>query len=95
MPFEALECFTVSLMVVAFVSYASVLATPTTIVTLQGLYGGLYNGVGKFGRASVHVCACKSVRVWFASAVVSVNVHVNYECWYERACEWECENGRT
>ncbi|KAL7638054.1 UNVERIFIED_CONTAM: hypothetical protein RMT77_011679 [Armadillidium vulgare] len=47
MPFEALECATVSLMVVSFMSYASVLSTPATIVTLQGMYGGLYNGVGR------------------------------------------------
>ncbi|RXG51870.1 Major facilitator superfamily domain-containing protein 6 [Armadillidium vulgare] len=47
MPFEALECATVSLMVVSFMSYASVLSTPATVVTLQGMYGGLYNGVGR------------------------------------------------
>ncbi|KAB7499375.1 hypothetical protein Anas_02313 [Armadillidium nasatum] len=47
MPFEALECVTVSLMVVSFVSYAAVLSSPTTVVTLQGMYGGLYNGVGR------------------------------------------------
>ncbi|RXG53163.1 Major facilitator superfamily domain-containing protein 6-A [Armadillidium vulgare] len=47
MPFEALECVTVSLMVVSFMSYASVLSTPATVVTLQGMYGGLYNGVGR------------------------------------------------
>lgn len=47
MPFEAMECATVSLMVVSFMSYASVLSTPATIVTLQGMYGGLYNGVGE------------------------------------------------
>ncbi|KAB7494425.1 hypothetical protein Anas_09473 [Armadillidium nasatum] len=28
-------------------SYASDLATPATIVTLQSIYGGLYNGVGR------------------------------------------------
>lgn len=47
MPFEAMECATVSLMVVAFMSYASVLSTSSTVVTLQGMYGGLYNGVGE------------------------------------------------
>ncbi|RXG59495.1 Major facilitator superfamily domain-containing protein 6 [Armadillidium vulgare] len=47
MPFEAMECATVSLMVVSFMSYASDLATPSTIVTLQSIYGGLYNGVGR------------------------------------------------
>ncbi|KAB7505011.1 Major facilitator superfamily domain-containing protein 6 [Armadillidium nasatum] len=47
MPFEAMECATVSLMVVSFMSYASALSTPATIVTLQGMYGGLYNGVGR------------------------------------------------
>ena len=46
MPFEALECFTVSLMSAAAVSYAADLATPATLATLQGVYGGLYYGVG-------------------------------------------------
>ncbi|MPC09824.1 Major facilitator superfamily domain-containing protein 6 [Portunus trituberculatus] len=47
MPFEALECFTVSLMSAAAVSYAADLATPATLTTLQGLYGGIYHGVGR------------------------------------------------
>ncbi|XP_063872260.1 major facilitator superfamily domain-containing protein 6-B-like [Scylla paramamosain] len=47
MPFEALECFTVSLMSAAAVSYAADLATPATLATLQGLYGGIYHGVGR------------------------------------------------
>ncbi|XP_045110371.1 major facilitator superfamily domain-containing protein 6-like isoform X2 [Portunus trituberculatus] len=47
MPFEALECFTVSLMSAAAVSYAADLATPATLATLQGVYGGLYYGVGR------------------------------------------------
>lgn len=47
MPFEALECFTVSLMSAAAVSYAADLATPSTLATLQGMYGGIYYGVGR------------------------------------------------
>lgn len=47
MPFEALECFTVSLMSAAAVSYAADLATPSTLATLQGMYGGIYYGVGE------------------------------------------------
>ncbi|XP_042865012.1 major facilitator superfamily domain-containing protein 6-like [Penaeus japonicus] len=47
MPFEVLECFTVSLMGAAAVSYASELATPSTLATLQGLYGGIHYGVGR------------------------------------------------
>lgn len=46
MPFEALECFTVSLTSAAAVSYAADLATPSTLATLQGLLGGIYHGVG-------------------------------------------------
>lgn len=47
MPFEALECFTVSLMGAAAVSYAADLSTPATIATLQGVYGGIHYGVGR------------------------------------------------
>nr|XP_053644364.1 major facilitator superfamily domain-containing protein 6-A-like [Cherax quadricarinatus]XP_053644365.1 major facilitator superfamily domain-containing protein 6-A-like [Cherax quadricarinatus] len=47
MPFEALECFTVSLMGAAAVSYAAALSTPSTIATLQGVYGGIHFGVGR------------------------------------------------
>ncbi|XP_076033205.1 uncharacterized protein LOC143020621 isoform X2 [Oratosquilla oratoria] len=46
MPFEALESITVSLSGAAAVTYAGHLATPTTLATLQGLYGGLHYGVG-------------------------------------------------
>ena len=34
-------------MIVAFVEYAGILATSSTVVTLQGMQGGLYNGVGR------------------------------------------------
>ncbi|XP_076033207.1 major facilitator superfamily domain-containing protein 6-like [Oratosquilla oratoria] len=47
MPFEALECFTVSLMYAASTTYAAKLATPATLATMQGLYGGLHHGVGR------------------------------------------------
>nr|XP_053654664.1 major facilitator superfamily domain-containing protein 6-A-like [Cherax quadricarinatus] len=47
LPFEALECFTVSLMDTASVSYGDTLATPSTIATLQGMYGGLHYGIGR------------------------------------------------
>lgn len=47
MPFEMLECFTVSLLSAAAVSYAADLATPATLATLQGVYGGLHYGVGR------------------------------------------------
>ena len=47
MIFEAMEGFTTSLMTVTFISYASVLSTPGTVVTLQGMLGGLYYGVGE------------------------------------------------
>lgn len=51
MPYEALECFTVSLMSAAAVSYAADLATPSTLATLQGMYGGLHYGVGEYTLA--------------------------------------------
>ncbi|CAL4196991.1 unnamed protein product [Meganyctiphanes norvegica] len=47
MPFELLECFTNSLLGTAAASYAGDMATPGTIATLQGLYGGLHHGVGR------------------------------------------------
>ncbi|XP_068213541.1 LOW QUALITY PROTEIN: major facilitator superfamily domain-containing protein 6-A-like [Palaemon carinicauda] len=47
MPFESLECFTVSLLGAAAVSYAAELSTPATLATLQGVYGGLHYGVGR------------------------------------------------
>ncbi|XP_076055133.1 uncharacterized protein LOC143033512 [Oratosquilla oratoria] len=46
MPFEALECFSVSLKVAAATTYAGILATPATVATLQGLHSGLHYGVG-------------------------------------------------
>ena len=47
MPFEMLECFTVSLMSTASVSYAQELSTPSTLATLQGMHGGIHNGLGE------------------------------------------------
>lgn len=58
MPFEALECFTVSLMSAAAVSYAAELATPSTLATLQGMYGGLHYGVGKCVLHILIICYC-------------------------------------
>ncbi|KAA0185186.1 hypothetical protein HAZT_HAZT007759, partial [Hyalella azteca] len=39
MPFEALECFTVALLITAAISYTADLSSPTTTATLQGLMG--------------------------------------------------------
>ncbi|XP_042874834.1 major facilitator superfamily domain-containing protein 6-like isoform X2 [Penaeus japonicus] len=47
LPFEMLECFTVSLMSTAAVTYTADLSTPATIASLQGMYGGLHYGVGR------------------------------------------------
>ena len=44
MPFEMLECFTVSLISTASVSYAQELST---LGTLQGMHGGIHNGLGE------------------------------------------------
>lgn len=46
MPFETLECFTVSLLGTAAVRYIDVLATPNTITTLQGMEMGIHHGIG-------------------------------------------------
>lgn len=48
MPLEALECMTVALLSTTAVSYAAVLATPATLATLQGVYGGVHYGVGTY-----------------------------------------------
>ena len=48
MPFEALECFTVALLVTAAVTYAAEVSSSTTTATVQGLMGGLHHGVGQF-----------------------------------------------
>ncbi|KAK3883647.1 hypothetical protein Pcinc_012057 [Petrolisthes cinctipes] len=47
MPFETLECFTVSLLGTAAVLYTDVLATPNTIATLQGMAMGIHHGIGR------------------------------------------------
>ncbi|XP_037783152.1 major facilitator superfamily domain-containing protein 6-B-like isoform X2 [Penaeus monodon] len=47
LPFEMLECFTVSLMSTAAVTYTADLSTPATIASLQGMYGGIHYGVGR------------------------------------------------
>ena len=47
MPFEALECFTVSLMSTTSTSYVGYLSSQSTVATMQGLQGGLHHGVGK------------------------------------------------
>ncbi|XP_076033193.1 uncharacterized protein LOC143020620 isoform X2 [Oratosquilla oratoria] len=46
MPIELLQSITVSLSGAAAVTYAVHLASPSTLATLQGIYGGLHHGVG-------------------------------------------------
>lgn len=46
--FEAMECLTQSLCLTAAIMYAAKLSTPTTDTTVQGVFGGLYYGVGKY-----------------------------------------------
>lgn len=45
--FEAMECLTHSLCFTAAVTYAARLSTVTTDTTIQGIFGGLFYGVGK------------------------------------------------
>lgn len=44
--FEAMECFTHSLCFTAAITYAAKLSSPTTDSTIQGIFGGLFYGVG-------------------------------------------------
>ncbi|XP_076033191.1 major facilitator superfamily domain-containing protein 6-like isoform X2 [Oratosquilla oratoria] len=46
MPFEALECFSVSLVMAVSATYAAFLSGRDTVVTLQGLQQGFHYGVG-------------------------------------------------
>ena len=45
-----------SLKTAAAVSYATDLATPSTLASLQGMHGGLYHGVGEWWWAEGVVC---------------------------------------
>ena len=46
-PFEALEGFTMALMMTSAVTYVAKISTQTTIASVMGLMGSLFFGVGK------------------------------------------------
>ena len=61
--FEALECFTHALCFTAAITYTAKLSTSTTDSTIQGIFGGLYYGVGKLiiikCSTITHIRICK------------------------------------
>ena len=46
-PYEALEGFTMALMMTSAVTYVAKISTPTTIASMMGLMGSLFFGIGK------------------------------------------------
>merc|ERR1712083_215286 len=46
-PYEALEGFTMALMMTSAVTYVAKISTPTTIASVMGLMGSLFFGLGK------------------------------------------------
>ena len=46
-PYEALEGFTMALMMTSAVTYVARISTPTTIASVMGLMGSLFFGIGK------------------------------------------------
>ena len=46
-PYEALEGFTMALMMTSAVTYVAKISTPTTIASVMGLMGSLFFGIGK------------------------------------------------
>ncbi|KAF2367900.1 Major facilitator superfamily associated domain [Trinorchestia longiramus] len=76
MPFEALECFTVALLITAAITYTAELSTPTTTATLQGLMGGLHHGVGRGAGSLVggFLTAAIGVRRTFHVMAVAASV---------------------
>ena len=53
-PYEALEGFTMALMMTSAVTYVAKISTPTTIASVMGLMGSLFFGLGKW----LLVCYC-------------------------------------
>ena len=46
-PYEALEGFTMALMMTSAVTYVAKISTPTTLASVMGLMGSLFFGIGK------------------------------------------------
>ena len=46
-PYEALEGFTMALMMTSAVTYVAKISTPTTIASVMGLMGSLFFGLGR------------------------------------------------
>merc|ERR1719192_1377934 len=89
-PYEALEGFTMALMMTSAVTYVAKISTPTTIASVMGMMGALFFGVGKgsgslFGGLLMsYLGAPNTFRFFAVNAAVCALVYGFFQCLYVR-----------
>merc|ERR1712001_201370 len=89
-PYEALEGFTMALMMTSAVTYVAKISTPTTIASVMGLMGSLFFGIGKgsgslFGGLIMsYIGAPNTFRFLAVNAAICALTYGFFQCLYVR-----------
>ena len=89
-PFEALEGFTMALMMTSAVTYVAKISTPATIASVMGIMGALFFGIGKgsgslFGGLLMsYIGARNTFRYFAANAMVCALLYLIFQFCYVR-----------
>ncbi len=89
-PFEALEGFTMALMMTSAVTYVARISGPRTVASVMGLMGALFFGVGKgsgalLGGTVMHFFGARVAFRYFAgNALVCAAAYLAFQCFYVR-----------
>lgn len=87
-PLEALEGFTMALMMTSAVTYVAKISGPSTIASVMGIMGALFFGVGKgtgslFGGLLMSYVGAKiTFRYFAAQALICAVVYILFKCCY-------------
>ena len=87
-PYEALEGFTMALMMTSAVTYVAKISSPSTIASVMGIMGALFFGVGKgagslFGGTLMSYIGARNTFRYFAgNALLCAIVYIIFQCLY-------------
>ncbi|XP_059093691.1 uncharacterized protein LOC131888779 [Tigriopus californicus] len=87
-PYEALEGFTMALMMTSAVTYVAKISSPSTIASVMGIMGALFFGIGKgsgslFGGLLMgYIGARSAFRVFAGLALLSACVYILFQLCY-------------
>ena len=94
-PYEALEGFTMALMMTSAVTYVAKISSPSTLASVMGIMGALFFGVGKgtgslFGGTLMSFIGARNTfRYFAANALLCAIFYVFFQCCYARPADRE------